>query len=117
MNLAQEALGTLRDDSFHRVGHIFRTQHFRRVLCGTRREFRSYASRADHTDADPVFAKIFRHAAGKPENTPFGRAINASASESVLAGQRTDVDDVTRATADQGRRHGTGNQENTLEIS
>src|SRR5258708_30396869 len=116
MNLAQEALGALRDDSFHGVGYIFRTQHFRRVLCPTRREFSGYASRANHADADPMFAKIFRHAAGKPDNTPFGSTIDSAASEGIFSGQRTDVDDVTRATADHGRRHGTGNHENALEI-
>src|SRR5713226_5743691 len=116
MNLAQETLRALRNDSFHGMGHIFRTQHFRRVLCPARGEFSGYTSWADHTDADPVFAKIFRHTAGKPDNTPFGSTIDSAASEGIFSGQRTDVDDVTRATSDHGRRHGTGNQENTLEI-
>ena len=85
MDLAQEALGGLRDYGFHGVGHIFRAQHLRGVLCPARREFRSYASRADHTDADAVFAKVFRHTAGKPDNTPFGRAIDSSASKGIFS--------------------------------
>src|SRR5713226_1680425 len=116
MNLAQEALRALRDDGFHGVCHIFRTQHFRRVLCAAPGEFRGDTSWANHADADAMLAEIFRHTAGKTNHTPFGRAIDAPASESVLAGEGTDVDDVARATADHGRRHHAGNEENTLEI-
>src|SRR5439155_12759447 len=110
---APRALG---DDGFHGVGNIFRAQHFRRVLWATVGEIRGDASRADYTDADAVFPEIFRHAPGKTEDTPFGGAIDAAASEGVFSCQGTDVDDVARAAADHGRRHGAGNEKDALEI-
>ncbi len=116
MNFAQKTLRALRNDGLHGVGHIFRAQDLQRVLCCAPREFRGDTSWANHTDADAEFAEIFAHAAGKTDNTPLGRAIDAAAGERVLAGERTDIDDVARAAADHGRRHRAGNEENTLEI-
>src|SRR5258707_3993024 len=37
--------------------------------------------RSDHTDADTVFPEIFRQAARKTDDTPFGGAIDAATSE------------------------------------
>src|SRR5260370_13645016 len=116
MDLAPKALRALRYTGYHGMGHILGTQHFRRILCAAPGESRSDTSRANHTHSDAVFAKIFRHAAGKTDDTPFGRAIDAAASEGIFSGERTDVDDVARATADHGTGHCAGNEENTLEI-
>src|SRR5260370_41022120 len=109
MALAQKALRALRYNGFHGMGHILGTQHFRRILCAAPGESRSDTSRANHTHSDAVFAKIFRHAAGKTDDTPFGRAIDAAACEGVFSGERTDVDDVARAAPDHGMRHRAGN--------
>src|SRR5437588_2704313 len=116
VNLAQETPRALRDNGFHGVGNIFGAQHFRRVLWAAAGEFRGDAARADHTNADTAFPEIFRHAAGKTDDTPFGGAIDAAASEGAFAGQRTDVDDVAQATADHGRHHSAREQEDALKI-
>src|SRR6266550_3632752 len=116
VNLAQETSWTLREDGFHSVGNIFGAQSFRRVLGAAAGEFCGHASRTDHTDADTVFPEIFRQAARKTDDTPFGGAIDAAASECVFAGQRTDVDDVARSAADHGRRHSTREEKDALKI-
>src|SRR5882762_7378557 len=116
VNLAKEASRALRDNGFHGVGNIFGAQYFRRVFWAAAREFRGDAARTNHTDADAVFAEIFRHAAGKTDDTPFGGAIDAAASEGVFARQRTDVDDVARTPADHGRHDSAREEEDAFKI-
>src|SRR5437016_9185672 len=116
VNLTPEASRALRDDGFHGVSDVFGRQRLRSVLRAARGEFRGDASRADHADADAVLAEIFRHAAGKPDDAPLGSTIDSAASEGIFSGQRADVDDVARAAADHGRRHGAGNEKDALEI-
>src|SRR5436190_16230301 len=98
MNLTEEASRVLRNDGFHGVGNVFRRQGFRGVLCAARGEFCGDASRANHADANALLTEVFRHAAGEPDDSPFGRTINSAASKGVLSGQGADVDDVARAT-------------------
>src|SRR5207302_725309 len=116
VNLTQEASRALRNDGFHCVSDVLRRQRLRGVLCAARREFRGDASRANHADANAVLAEIFRHAAGKPDDAPLGRAIDSAAGKGVFSGQRTDVDNVPRAAADHGRRHSAGNEKYALKI-
>src|SRR5436309_259114 len=116
VNLTQEASRALRNDGFHGVSDVLRRQRLRGVLCAARREFRGDASRANHADANAVLAEIFRHAAGKPDDAPLGRAIDSAAGKGVFSGQRADVDNVPRAAADHGRRHSAGNEKYALKI-
>jgi len=70
------------------VGNIFRLSTFEASFATAPGEKSvADAARTNHPHANAVFAEIFRHAAGKTEDTPFGGAIDAATSEGVFAGE------------------------------
>ena len=116
LDLADEALGALRDHGGNSVGHVIRRQSLGWVFTSWAGKFGNHAARANHRYAYAVASQVFGHAGGQAMNTPLGSAIQPAAGKGVVARQRADVDNVPGPATNHGGHDGAGHQEDTLQI-